>query len=360
MVNQSAIAPPGTVVTTPNLSTNTSFGYWTLDGVRQMDAWGVALPQITFTMGTSNREAVAYLFAGDTDADGVADAYELYYYGTLANGAASDTDGDGISLLAERNSGTNPLYTNATQEGGVAWADSSQVVVNLQPFERLSKMLIGGVLTDFFSPNPGVVTGIQAGTWSATAMTDWDGDGDLDLFVAHEGGLRVFRNVGTAHNPNFEEITSGFAGLAAFVTSIDRPSLTGGDWNGDGKGDLIIGGNTGTLRLIASGGSFSANGGGLDFTVASTRTSQTLGDMNNDGRADLLVLLADGTVSLFLHNGSSIGIRTGSRASVATTSIAPTPRRGLLRSCCRTTCRYRATSTRQWTRPTQTITTSPA
>ncbi len=56
--------------------------------------------------------------------------------------------------------------------------DSSQVVVNLQPFERLSKMLIGGVLTDFFSPDSGVVTGIQAGTGSAAAMTDWDGDGD--------------------------------------------------------------------------------------------------------------------------------------------------------------------------------------
>jgi len=37
------------------------------------------------------------------------------------------------------------------------------VVVNLQPFERLSKMLIGGVLTDFFSHDSGVVTGIQAG-----------------------------------------------------------------------------------------------------------------------------------------------------------------------------------------------------
>lgn len=33
------------------------------------------LPQITFTMGSANREAVAYLFAGDTDADGVPDAY---------------------------------------------------------------------------------------------------------------------------------------------------------------------------------------------------------------------------------------------------------------------------------------------
>lgn len=471
-VNQSAIAPPGTVVTTPNLSTNTTFGYWTLDGVQQLDAWGVALPQITFTMGSVNREAVAYLFVGDTDADGVADAYEQYYYGTLANGAASDTDGDGISLLAELNGGTNPLYANTTQEGGVAWADSalvtvnlagysrytlssvpagtvsqtaivpdgtaittanmtqstfgfwtldgvrqqdawgvallqltftvngadrvavanlfatdsdgdgindgfeqfyfgtlangaatdmdgdgvgllaefsggtnplygnfsqaggvawadsSKVVVNLQPYERLSKLLMGGTLTDFFSPDPGVVTGIQAGTWSATAVTDWDGDGDLDLFVAHEGGLRVFRNIGTARNPNFEEITSGFGGLAAFVTATDRPSLTGGDWNGGGLGDLVIGGNTGTLRLIASGGAFTSTGSGVDLAVGSANARPALGDMNGDGKADLIVLLEDGTARLYLNNGASMpfaGPRTNrflGLAATAGTSIA--------------------------------------
>lgn len=304
-VNQSAIVPDGTVVTTPDM-TQSSFGYWTLDGVRQEDAWGVALRQLSFTVDGADRTAVAHLFDGDSDGDGVNDGYEQYHFGTLANAAGSDTDGDGLSLLVESTAGSNPLYANRHQKGGVAWADSSMVVANLQPFERLSKLLIGGVLTDFFSPDPGVVTGIDAGTWSATAMTDWDGDGDLDLFVAHEHGLRVFRNIGTARNPNFQEITSGFAGLAAFVTSIDRPILTGGDWNGDGLGDLVIGGNTGTLRLIASGGGFSSNGSGLDFSVASARTSPALGDMNGDGRADLMVLLDDGTARLFLNNGGAV------------------------------------------------------
>ena len=166
---------------------------------------------------------VANLFANDSDGDGINDGFEQFYFGTLANGAASDTDGDGIGLLAEFTGGTNPLYGNVHQDGGVAWADSSLVVVNLQPYERLSKMLVNSTLTNFFSADPGVVTGIQAGTWSATAMTDWDGDGDLDLFVAHEGGLRVFRNIGTAQNPNFEEITSGFRGIGG-VRGIHRPA----------------------------------------------------------------------------------------------------------------------------------------
>lgn len=304
-IDQTAIVPDGTTITTPHMAQAT-FGYWTLEGVRQQDSWGLALRQFAFTVNGADRAAVAHLFTGDSDMDGINDGFEQFHYGTLANGSASDTDGDGISLLSEFTGGSNPLYGNFSQEGGVAWADSGTVVGNLQAYERLGKNLIGGVLTNFFSPDPGVVTGIQAGTWSATAVTDWDGDSDLDLFVAHESGLRVFRNIGTAHNPNFEEITSGFAALAAYVTSIDRPSLTGGDWSGDGLGDLIIGGNTGTLRLIASGGTFNSNSNGADLVVGSANARPALCDMNGDGKADLLVLLADGTVRLYLNNGSAM------------------------------------------------------
>ncbi|MGL5020122.1 MAG: hypothetical protein ACRDBP_18450, partial [Luteolibacter sp.] len=189
-VNQTAVVSDGTAITTPNMAQST-FGYWTLDGVRQQDAWGVALRQITFTVNGADRTAVAHLFANDSDGDGINDGFEQFHFGTLANGASSDTDGDGISLLAEFTGGTNPRYGNFSQIGGVAWADSSLVVVNLQPYERLSKLLVNNTLTDFFSPDPELMTGIDAGNWSATAVTDWDGDGDLDLFVAHESGLRV-------------------------------------------------------------------------------------------------------------------------------------------------------------------------
>jgi FG-GAP-like repeat/Dockerin type I domain/Cohesin domain len=301
-VDVSAIVPDGAVITTPNLSQST-FGYWELDGVRQQDAWGVALRQISFTVNGAERAGVAYLLSGDSDGDGVNDGFEQFYFGSLANGAASDSDGDGATLLAEYTGGSSPLYGNSHQEGGVGWADSGLVVVNLQPYDRLSKIQVDGVLTDFFSTDPGVVSGIDAGTWSATAVTDWDGDGNLDLFIGSEEGLRVFRNIGTARSPNFQEITTGFTGLAAYVASVNRPSLTGGDWNGDGKGDLIIGGNTGTLRLIASGGTFTSNGSGTDLAVGSTMARPALGDMNADGKADLIVLLDDGTARLYLNNG---------------------------------------------------------
>lgn len=136
MVDQSANVQPGTLVTTPDLLADETFGYWTLDGVRQQDAWGRALPQISFTMAAEDREAVAYFFAGDSDGDNVPDAYEQAYFGTLANDATSDTDGDGFSLLAEYGAGMSPRYVDAHQDGGVAWADSPLVTVNLAAFSR--------------------------------------------------------------------------------------------------------------------------------------------------------------------------------------------------------------------------------
>ncbi len=131
-VNQSAVVPPGTVVTVPDLSGNASFGYWALDGVRQQDAWGRAITSFSFTMASANREAVAYLFTGDGDGDSVPDAYEQRYYGNLSNNGSSDTDGDGITLLAEYTTGSSPIYSNNSQDGGVAWADSALVTVDLQ------------------------------------------------------------------------------------------------------------------------------------------------------------------------------------------------------------------------------------
>lgn len=302
-VNESAVVPDGTVVTTPEMA-QPDFGFWELDGVRQQDAWGVALRQLSFPVDGAERSAVAHLFSEDSDGDGVNDGFEQFHFGTLANDGASDTDGDGLTLLTEFAGGTHPLFGDSSQDGGVAWGDSEMVVVNLQPYERLAKVQVGGILTDFFSTDPSTVTGIQAGTWSATAMTDWDGDGDLDLFIAHEDGLRVFRNIGTPRYPNFEEVTTGFGGLTAFVTGIDLPILAGGDWNGDGLGDLVIGGGTGSLRLVASSGTFNSNGVGSDLVVASSRARPALGDMDGDDRVDLLVLLDDGTVEFFANSGS--------------------------------------------------------
>ena len=301
MIYESQIVNSGTQVTTPSMDA-AGFAYWELDGVRQQDAWGVALREISFVVEDTDRTAVAYFFGGDSDGDLVDDSYEWFIYGTLANDGASDTDGDGSTLLEEFTNGTLAHFAESHLEGGVAWADSEMLVVNLQPYERLSKQQVDGVLVDFFSPDPDVVSGMQFATWSAPAAADLDGDGDFDLLVADEGGAKLFRNIGSAGNPNFEEVETGLSGLASYIASIDLPIVAGGDWNGDGIDDLVIGGNTGTLRLIASAGDLASDGSGVDLATGSTKSRPALGDMDGDGLVDLLVLLDDGTVRFYTNN----------------------------------------------------------
>ena len=46
------------------------------------------------------------------------------------HGAASDTDGDGLSLMAEFSGGTSPLFGDRSDPGGVSWAQSGFVIVD--------------------------------------------------------------------------------------------------------------------------------------------------------------------------------------------------------------------------------------
>jgi hypothetical protein len=48
----------------------------------------------------------------DSDSDGIADAFEFQYFGSLSQAATGDVDGDGISNLEEYQEATNPTLYN--------------------------------------------------------------------------------------------------------------------------------------------------------------------------------------------------------------------------------------------------------
>lgn len=101
------------------------------------DAWGRSLNPISFVLLEDTTCTAHYLpVTRDSDSDGVPDWFEIEYYGQLGNAAATDTDGDGISTLQEAQGGTHPLYADTSQAGGLAYADSGMVTVNLAGFSR--------------------------------------------------------------------------------------------------------------------------------------------------------------------------------------------------------------------------------
>ncbi len=166
------------------------------------------------------------------------------------------------------------------------------------------------------------VTDLVAGARNAVAWGDYDRDGDLDLAIAADGFARVYRNDG---NGAFSNVG------AALMQGVSYPALAWGDYDNDGRLDLVLGGylsgggRTAILYHNNADGTFSAvPGAGLPGV---DEAAFAWGDYDNDGKADLLIAGGIGP-STFLsevyHNNGDgtftaagagmIGIREGSVA----------------------------------------------
>ncbi|MDD5705634.1 MAG: FG-GAP-like repeat-containing protein [Kiritimatiellae bacterium] len=308
-------APTGTVVTTQNLHGEAfgyAFGFWAIEGIRQADEHGIALSRVSFSVtGTMEVVAQYFLRTNDLDGDGVEDWYEWQNYGTLAQAAGSDTDGDGVTLLQEFSLDYPPAISNCVVAGGIAQRNSGLVGINLQPFERMEYVQVDGVLTRFFTvwPTNEEASGMDFGANTAPGAGDWNGDGNYDLFVGASGGVvRVYENIGSEYTLNFTERNDAFTGLSAAWGDIPHPYPSLGDWNGDGRDDLAVGGDAGRIRIVASPGNFTdpqSPAVSYDLALADSVTAlPAFAEVTGDSNLDLLVMVDDGSVRVYANSGN--------------------------------------------------------
>lgn len=311
----SAIGTPWTWARTPSTSVSVSGGKlsWTTDTGSINDAtpagavlsrpapsgpW-IAETKVTFPLGSAykaGQRAGLILYTNDTNYlsfastavfdTKIAEAYQKPTTTAGAVGASNLTaPGDTVYLRIERSFDASGAqrYRPGTSGDGVTWR-------------------WGGVFTmpAGSTPRVGLISqGGQAGIAATTAQFDYlrvsrthDGDvtGDrfADLVTIGGGTLEVRNNAGAAagYFPVVSHSETGWTGVSKFAV---------GDYNGDGRGDLVAIRPDGKLYFYPNQ---TRTATGSPFGAAETSTGATwgsvqnvsLGDIDGDGLDDLVVI----------------------------------------------------------------------
>ena len=326
---------PGEIVRTDALSPrNSTFAYWTVNGVRQADDWGVALDALDVSLAPGENEIVAHT------AEDTFERFSLYWYGDTTRPATDDSDGDGIPLSEEFALYLNPRLPNTLKKGGITVAEGDLGEVNLQGFDQQSSILVADDLEALFATTDPATGTIVGGTDFGSPVTpvalDLTGDGLHDLLIASATGLRLYVNQGSEGNPSFAPPTDVYPALQERLATMTHRVLCGGIvgnapkiWACDNGGaileyDVSTGALTDAgvsgfpvwsaetgLATLRQDGACVQLGDGFVLPLdvpAEDITSSALADATGDGAADLLVADASGRVSLYARTADGFAL----------------------------------------------------
>jgi hypothetical protein len=216
--------------------------------------------------------------------------------------AVGDFNGDGKADLAIANSGdgTVSVLLNTTAPGATA------------PSFALPGTFAAGFMVAY------------------VAVGDFNGDGKADLAIANSGSGTVSVLLNTT-SPG--ATTPSFALPQTFATGSNPSSVAVGDFNGDGKPDLVTanynstGGVSVLLNTTPPGASFPSFAPQVTFAAGTESRSVAVADLNGDGKPDLAVAdysFSSGAVSVLL-NTTSPGAAAPSFALPSTVGTGSNP-----------------------------------
>ena len=151
----------------------------------------------------------------------------------------------------------------------------------------------------------------DTGSFSAPALGDLDGDGDLDLLVGvNSGRFKYYENTGDGSSAAFVRVGGNAPFGLPDTGDLSTPALV--DIDADGDLDLFVGNLDGGMRYFKNigdvdGAVFAQKGGSIPFGLIDVggRSTPTFGDFDGDGDFDALVGEGNGRMNYFENTGSA-------------------------------------------------------
>jgi lipopolysaccharide export system protein LptA len=166
-------------------------------------------------------------------------------------------------------------------------------------FQNSVGPLHDGILLDFMNGTTVASQATLTGpglTWSVVGSGDFNGDGKADILFQNFDGTPLIWTM------NGATITS--------TTTLSNPGIAWeaigtGDFNGDGKADILFQNSNGTPMIWEMNGtsviaSATLSNPGFQFDAIGT------GDFNGDGKADIVFQNSNGTPLIWEMNGTSV------------------------------------------------------
>ena len=178
---------------------------------------------------------------------------------------------------------------------------------------------ISGTLTASAAAGGGVQLAIQTVVNPpADVRNDFNGDGRSDILWRNSDG-QMSNWLGQA-NGGFVQNNANAAGVVPIAWAIAGT----GDFNGDGRDDILWRNSDGQLSnwLATASGGYTPNNANAAAVVPTSWQVVGTGDFNGDGRDDILWRNSDGTVSNWLANSNGLGGFIANDANAA--RFAPT------------------------------------
>ncbi len=176
-------------------------------------------------------------------------------------------------------------------------------------FENTGTATAPGFTQQTGAANP--LDGIDVGDYSIPELADLDGDSDLDLIIGARNSLHYFENTGTKTNPGFTQRTGAANPLDGIPAGFDiGTALT--DLDGDGDLDLVLWKHTGDIDYFENTGSAgdpvfteridAANP--LDIVDVNKFSTPEFVDVDNDNDLDLVIGDRNGAIRYFENTGT--------------------------------------------------------